>query len=140
MYKSLVLVVCLLFLNGFLFSQNEAVKIHSLIPKNILAGETIKLKVKVSHTLSKEKTGQLTLSFYSAANQKSVDGWFLNFFPFQYFTSIKNTPFETEFPFTVPALYKGKFIIELVAKIDGIKDSVRYTVSTYHKPTTWNKK
>ena len=57
----------------------------------------------------------------------------LNFFPFQYFTTISNEIFETEFPFTVPNDYKGKFSIELVAKVDSIKDSIRIDIPTYIK-------
>ena len=96
-------------------------------------GETIKLKVQVKHQLTKEQTGHIEFAIYNAETKKSVDGWFLNFFPFQYFTTIKNEIFETEFPFTVPNDYKGKFTLELVAKVDSIKDSIRIEIPTYIK-------
>ena len=60
-----------------------------------------------------------------------MDGWFINIFPFQYFTTILNTPFETEFSFTVPNDYKGNFEINLVATVDQIKDSIHFLVPTY---------
>ena len=96
-------------------------------------GESIKLKVQVKHQLSKEQTGHLEFALYNTETKKSVDGWFLNFFPFQYFTTISNEIFETEFPFTVPNDYQGKFSIELVAKVDSIKDSIRIDIPTYIK-------
>jgi hypothetical protein len=57
----------------------------------------------------------------------------MNVFPFQYFTTIANTPFETEFSFTVPDEYKGKFEIILVAEADKIKDSVHFLVPVIKK-------
>jgi len=95
--------------------------------------KTIKLKVQVKHQLTKEQTGHLEFALFNTDTKKSVDGWFLNFFPFQYFTTISNEIFETEFPFTVPNDYKGKFSIELVAKVDSIKDSIRIDIPTYIK-------
>lgn len=96
-------------------------------------GESIKLKVQVKHQISKEQTGHVQLFLYNAATKKSVDGWFLNFFPFQYFTTIANKNFETEFPFTVPNDFKGQFIIELVAQVDTLQERIHITVPTQIK-------
>jgi len=91
-------------------------------------GRTIKLKVQVSHHLEQEKTGQLTLSIINPTTQQSVDGWFTNIFPFQYFTTIKNEKFETEFPITVPYDYKGSITIDIVASVNEFKDSVHISL------------
>ena len=114
-------------------AQQKPLSIHFSAPTQMYLGETLKLKVQVKHQLNQEKTGHLQFAIYNAETKKSVDGWFLNFFPFQYFTTIKNEIFETEFPFTVPNDYKGKFSIELVAKVDSIKDSIRIDIPTYIK-------
>ena len=114
-------------------AQQKPLSIHFTAPKQMFLGETIKLKVQVKHQLSKEQTGHIEFALYNSETKKSVDGWFLNFFPFQYFTTISNEIFETEFPFTVPNDYKGKFSIELVAKVDSIKDSIRIEIPTYIK-------
>jgi len=114
-------------------AQQKPLSIHFTAPKQMFLGETIKLKVQVKHQLTKEQTGHIEFAIYNAETKKSVDGWFLNFFPFQYFTTIKNEIFETEFPFTVPNDYKGKFTLELVAKVDSIKDSIRIEIPTYIK-------
>ena len=130
-------VYCILFCCIFFAKQSNAqqkpLSIHLTNPKQMYLGETIKLKVQVKHQLTKEQTGHLEFALYNTETKKSVDGWFLNFFPFQYFTTISNEIFETEFPFTVPNDYKGRFSIELVAKVDSIKDSIRIDIPTYIK-------
>lgn len=111
-------------------AQPSSIKIHCAMPNFMTLGQTIKLKVKLSHNLKQEKTGQLTLALINHQTKKSVDGWFVNIFPFQYFTTLQNESFETEFPFTVPYDYKGNFDIEIVAKVNEIKDSIHMTIPT----------
>ena len=127
------LFLCCVLLSTQSQAQQKPLSIHFTAPTAMFLGETLKLKVQVKHQLTKEQTGNLQFALYNAETKKSVDGWFLNFFPFQYFTTISNEIFETEFPFTVPNDYKGKFSIELVAKVDSIKDSMRIDIPTYIK-------
>ncbi|MGI9138365.1 MAG: hypothetical protein ACR2IM_04930 [Sediminibacterium sp.] len=110
--------------------DKPSIKIHCATPTFVSLGQSIKLKVRVSHNLQQEKTGQLTLAIINQQTKKSVDGWFVNIFPFQYFTTILNEPFETEFPFTVPFDYLGKFELEIVARVNQISDSVHFTIPT----------
>lgn len=129
---STLLLCCVLMIKQSL-AQQKPLSIHFTAPTAIFLGETLKLKVQVKHQLTKEQTGHLQFALYNAETKKSVDGWFLNFFPFQYFTTIANEIFETEFPFTVPNDYKGKFTLELVAKVDTIQDSIRIDIPTFIK-------
>ena len=124
---------CFIFFAKLSNAQQKPLSIHFTSPAKMFLGETIQLKVQVKHQLTKEQTGHLEFALFNTETKKSVDGWFLNFFPFQYFTTISNEIFETEFPFTVPNDYKGKFSIELVAKVDSIKDSIRIDIPTYIK-------
>jgi len=126
------LLLCIVFTTQSL-AQQKPLSIHFTAPTQLFLGESVKLKVQVKHQLNQEKTGTLQFAIFNAETKKSVDGWFLNFFPFQYFTTISNEIFETEFPFTVPNDYKGKFTLELVAKVDSIKDSIRIDIPTYIK-------
>ena len=107
-----------------------SVKTRMITPAVLSLGQSIKLKVKVIHHFPQEKTGQLTLALINHITKKSVDGWFVNIFPFQYFTTIKNETFETEFPFTVPFDYLGNFDMEIVARVNEIKDSIHITIPT----------
>ena len=127
------LFLCCVLLSTQSQAQQKPLSIHFTAPTQLFLGESVKLKVQVKHQRNQEQTGTLQFALYNAETKKSVDGWFLNFFPFQYFTTIKNEIFETEFPFTVPNDYKGKFSIELVAKVDSIKDSIRIDIPTYIK-------
>ena len=127
------LLLCCVLLTTQSLAQQKPLSIHFTAPTKMFLGESIKLKVQVKHQLNQEKTGTLQFALYNAETKKSVDGWFLNFFPFQYFTTISNEIFETEFPFTVPNDYKGKFTLELVAKVDKIQDSVHIDIPTFIK-------
>lgn len=127
------LILCCVLLTTQTLAQQKPLSIHLIAPTQMFLGESIKLKVQVKHQLTKEQTGNLQFALYNAETKKSVDGWFLNFFPFQYFTTISNEIFETEFPFTVPNDFKGKFTLELVAKVDTIQDSIRIDIPTFIK-------
>jgi len=127
------LFLCCVLLSTQSQAQQKPLSIHFTAPTQLFLGESKKLKVQVKHQLNQEKTGTLQFAIFNAETKKSVDGWFLNFFPFQYFTTIANEIFETEFPFTVPNDYKGKFILELVAKVDSIQDSIHVDIPTYIK-------
>jgi hypothetical protein len=120
-------------LQGFSFAQNNKISIQTNAPRLLKAGKQFVLKVKVTHNYSIEKTGNLTLSLFNPKTKTSVDGWFINVFPFQYFTTITNTPFETEFPFTVPDMYMGPVEVLLVAEVEKTKDSIRIVIPTQHK-------
>ena len=111
-------------------NKKPSLKIECVTPTVLSLGQSIKLKVKVRHNFPQEKTGQLTLALINHKTKKSVDGWFINIFPFQYFTTIQNEVFETEFPFTVPFDYLGNFDIEIVARVNEIKDSIHITIPT----------
>ena len=122
-----------LLLSCSMHAQSRYLKINATPPIQLKQGQSFKLITKIAHNFTEEKTGGISCSFLNAATHKSVDGWFLNVFPFQYFTTITNTPFETEFSFTVPDEYKGKFEIILVAEADKIKDSIRFVVPVINK-------
>ena len=110
--------------------HKPAIKINCIAPVKLKTGQSVKLKVELTHNLKEEKTGTLVLSLINHQTQKSVDGWFLNIFPFQYFTTIQNEKFEVEFPFTVPNDYSDSFDLVLVAKVENLKDSIGFVIST----------
>ena len=123
----------LLLMTCAVHGQSRFLKINAAVPKQLKQGQSFKLKTIVEHNFTMEKTGGINCTFQNASTHKSVDGWFLNIFPFQYFTTIAKTPFETEFTFTVPDEYNGKFEIILVAVADKVKDSVHFTIPVINK-------
>jgi len=131
--KHLILFGLFIFCTGALRAQSPYLKINAIPPNQLKQGQSFKLMTTVAHNFTEEKTGGISCAFLNATTHKSVDGWFMNVFPFQYFTTIANTPFETEFTFTVPDEYKGKFEIILVAEANKIKDSVHFVVPVINK-------
>ena len=65
--------------------EKDFVKIHVNVLQHVTQGASIKLPVKVVYKTSKEQTGFITLSILNHDTQKSIDGWCINIFPFQYF-------------------------------------------------------
>ncbi len=129
--KYALLLFTLFFCSQLTMAQEKpAIKINCVAPVKLKTGQSVKLKVQVIHNLKKEKTGTLVLSLINHQTQTSVDGWFLNIFPLQYFTTIKNENFEVEFPFTVPNDYSDSFDLVLVAKVENLKDSIGFVIST----------
>jgi len=53
-------------------NKKPSLKIEYVIPTVLSVGQSIKLKVKVLHNLSQEKTGQLTLALINNKTKKSV--------------------------------------------------------------------
>jgi hypothetical protein len=131
--KQITFILLALFFSTLLHAQSRYLKINAAVPKQLKQGQSFKLKTIVEHNFTMEKTGGINCTFQNASTHKSVDGWFLNIFPFQYFTTIAKTPFETEFTFTVPDEYNGKFEIILVAVADKVKDSVHFTIPVINK-------
>ena len=125
-----MLLVCILLIAFGSNAQKSFLQIKAIAPSKLKLGQSFKLKTKVVHNFKEEKTGGLTCTLLNSETHKPVDGWFINIFPFQYFTTIAKTPFETEFSFTVPNDFKGKIEIVLVAQVDQIKDSVHFVVPT----------
>ncbi len=129
--KLVQLILGLIIFGNTVLAQNPLLKIKAAPPTQLKLGQAYKLKARVQHNFTVEKTGGLTCTLLNASTHKPVDGWFINIFPFQYFTTIAKTPFETEFSFTVPHEYKGKLELILVAQVDQVKDSVHYLIPTH---------
>jgi hypothetical protein len=129
--KYALLLFALFFCSQLTMAQKKsAIKIHCITPVKLKTGQSVKLKVQVTHNLKKEKKGTLVLSLINHQTKTSVDGWFLNNAPSQYFTTKKNEKFEIEFPFTVPNDYSDSFDLVLVAHVGNLKDSIGFVIST----------
>ena len=133
--KKIILFLLILFsINIFAIAQQQKqLTISCSFPKQLKAGNKINLKVIVAHHLVKEETGNVTLELFDATTNKSIDGWFLNIFPFQYFTSIAGEKFTTSFPFTVPSNFNGKIKIMITAVCSNAKDSLSQTFTISSK-------
>jgi len=131
----LFLSVVLFFVCSSLFAQQKKslLQIHCNAPKILTTGEKIELPVSITHQLTKENTGIVTVELFNTATNTSVDGWFLNVFPLQYFTSIQHKTFTAKFPITVPMDYTGKIKIFIKASCANATDSVSFIIPVQSK-------
>ena len=114
-------------------NEKEFIKIQYKTPKNIYQGTSIKLQATIIYKTLKEQTGNITLSLLNHQSKKSIDGWCINIFPFQYFTTIPGKHFNTEFPFTIPFDYEGKIDVVLKAEAGTLNDSIFFTLPILKK-------
>ncbi|MBN8835712.1 MAG: hypothetical protein J0I09_00485 [Sphingobacteriia bacterium] len=127
--KKLFFAVLFIAGNTFLFAQKKSLHIQCDFPAVLKQTEYKELKVSVGNSFTKESTGHLTFEIFNADKNISVDGWFLNVFPFQYFTATPQKTFTTTFPFTVPGEYKGNIRIVIKAICGNVKDSISQIIT-----------
>lgn len=83
-------------------------------PRFLREGDNIELISKIVNLSEQELTGQVTLELLDASTNTSVDGWFQNVFPSQYFTveagksSIVKFPIQVPFNFNRPLTWRIK--------------------------------
>ena len=125
MNKTLVFLSFIFFTTELVAQQVvERISIVALVPTQLKKNQSIELKVSIKNTLQKEGTGSITLELFDTKKNTSVDGWFYNIYPFQYFTGTPGEIFSTKFPITVPGNFTGKIRIAITAKCGNTKDSL----------------
>ena len=65
----------------------KSLMVQPNIPRFLREGDQMELSVKIANLTNKELTGTITLELIDATTNTSVDGWFQNVFPQQYFTA-----------------------------------------------------
>ena len=73
------------------YQQKEIVTQKQLMvqpnaPRFLREGDRMEFSAKIVNLTDKELTGQAELQLFDATTNQSVDGWFKNMFPNQYFT------------------------------------------------------
>jgi len=121
-----ILLVCMSFCKA---QQNDSLHILCKFPAQLKAGAKLELPVQVRYSIQGEKTGTVSFEIINEADHQSVDGWFINIFPFQYFTTIAKESYHTKFPFTVPSNFSGKIKLILRAACNQNKDSVARVIT-----------
>ena len=79
-------------------------------PRFMREGDNIEFSAKIVNLGDKEMTGQVSFELIDAASNTSVDGWFQNVFPSQYFTVEAGQSFRVKFPMQVPYVLTGNFL------------------------------
>ena len=91
-------------------------------PRFFREGDNLELSAKISNLTGKELTGQAQLLLFNTATNQSVDGWFKNVFPNQYFTVPAGGSIAVKFPMEVPYNYGSALTYRIVAKAGNVSD------------------
>ena len=91
-------------------------------PRFLREGDRMEFSAKIVNMGKEEITGQAQLQLFDAATNESVDGWFQNIFPNQYFTVAAGASEAVQFPVEVPYLYGKALRWRIVARAGNKSD------------------
>ena len=91
-------------------------------PRFLREGDRIDFSTKIVNLTDKEITGQVQLQLFDAETNQSVDGWFNNVFPNQYFTVAAKQSFPVSFSIQIPYQYNKPVTYRIVAKAGNMSD------------------
>lgn len=97
--------------------------VHLDMPRFLREGDRLELTAKITNLSGKEFTGQALLQLFDATTNTSVDGWFQNVFPVQYFTVDAGETEAVSFPVEVPYLFKKALLWRITATAENGSDS-----------------
>jgi hypothetical protein len=89
------------------------------LPRFLRQGDHIELSAKIANLSDSELTGQAQLELIDATTGQSVDGWFLNTFPNQYFTVAAHGSEVVHFPIQVPMQFTNILTWRITASTGG---------------------
>jgi uncharacterized protein YfaS (alpha-2-macroglobulin family) len=112
---------------AFGFLQQEIVTQKDLmvrpnVPRFLRQGDRMEISVNIVNLSGKELTGQAELQLVDAATNQSVDGWFQNIFPNQYFTVTAGSTETVKFPIEIPFTFNSALAWRVVARAGKMSD------------------
>jgi uncharacterized protein YfaS (alpha-2-macroglobulin family) len=84
-------------------------------PRFLREGDAMEFSTKIVNLSDSEVTGTAQLELLDAANNKSVDGWFKNVFPNQYFTIAAGQSAVVKFPMEIPFNFNSAMSYRITA-------------------------
>jgi len=97
-------------------------------PRFLREGDNIEIPVKITNTGNTEISGQCSLQLTDAVANTSVDGWFQNVFPVQYFTVAANQSSVVKFPVQIPFSYNKPLTWKVMATAGNNSDGEENTL------------
>ncbi|MES2005651.1 MAG: alpha-2-macroglobulin family protein [Bacteroidota bacterium] len=91
-------------------------------PRFLREGDNIEFSSKIVNLSDKEITGQVSLELVDASTNTSVDGWFQNVFPSQYFSIEAGQSFAVKFPIQIPFSYNRPLTWRIKARAGEFSD------------------
>jgi hypothetical protein len=91
-------------------------------PRFMREGDKMEFSAKVTNLSGEELSGQVMLELIDANAGSSVDGWFQNVFPVQYFTVLAKQSTTVKFPIQIPFSFNRALTWRLVARAGNYSD------------------
>ncbi|MGZ5190235.1 MAG: alpha-2-macroglobulin family protein, partial [Flavisolibacter sp.] len=125
---------------AFGFSSKEMVTQKELMvqpnmTRFLRQGDRMELVAKIVNMSDKEMTGQAQLQLFDATTNQSVDGWFINSFPNQYFTVAAGQSELVKFPIQVPFQFTNALTWRITARSGNFSDGEEEAVAVLTNKT-----
>ena len=106
----------------------KTLMLQSNAPRFFREGDKLEFSTRIANLSDKELTGQVTLELIDPSTNTSVDGWFQNIFPTQYFTVAAGQNSPVKFPIQIPYTYNKPLIWRVVARAGNYSDGEEQTI------------
>ncbi|HQR92442.1 MAG: hypothetical protein B7X72_08110, partial [Sphingobacteriia bacterium 39-39-8] len=106
----------------------KTLMLQSNAPRFFREGDKMEFSTRIANLSDKELTGQVTLELIDPTTNTSVDGWFQNIFPTQYFTVAAGQNSPVKFPIQIPFTYNKPLIWRVVARSGNYSDGEEQTI------------
>jgi len=107
----------------------KTLMVQANAPRFLREGDKIEFSAKISNLSDQELSGQVLLELIDANAGSSVDGWFQNVFPIQYFTVPAQQSSIVKFPIQIPFSFNRALTWRLVAKAGSYSDGEENTLA-----------
>ncbi len=97
-------------------------------PRFMREGDNMEFSSKIVNLSNKELTGTVSLALIDVTTNRSVDGWFQNVFPNQYFTAEAGQSIVVKFPIQIPFSFNKALTWRIVAKAGDYSDGEENTL------------
>lgn len=114
--------------NSATITTQKTLMVQPNAPRFLREGDNLEFVTKIANLSDKELTGQCTLELFDAITGASVDGWFQNSFPTQYFTAVANQSTVVKFPIQIPFNYNKPLTWRITAKAGAFGDGEENTL------------
>ena len=99
-----------------IITTQKKMMVQANAPRFFREGDQVIFVATIGNLITEELTGEVVLELIDATTNTSVDGWFQNVFPVQYFTVAAQQSTVVQFPITIPFNYNKPLLWRLVAK------------------------
>lgn len=97
-------------------NSNNVLSVKTSLPGFLREGDNFEFIAKIVNFGDKELTGQCSLELLDGTTGVSVDGWFQNSFPTQYFTANAQQSTTVKFPIQIPFNFNKPLTWRVIAK------------------------